>query len=92
MERQTIAVIFDSKMCVKAWYVNPSLKFFKLDGKFHVDINGDNIYTITTDDEYVSFDLRGLPNLVLKQNKLGEYEFFQAKETDLFKRVKEFVE
>lgn len=39
-------VIYNLENKVIAWYTNPKLKFFKLDGMMKLDINGQTILTL----------------------------------------------
>ena len=39
-------IVYNLKNKIIAWYINPKLKFFKLDGAMKLDINGQTILTL----------------------------------------------
>lgn len=79
-------VVYNLKNKVIAWYTNPKLKLFKLDGAMKLDINGQTILTLgnyanTTIDIAATLGC----NWKLKQVSGTRYEIADDSESNLIK-------
>ena len=81
-----LLVVYNLKNKVIALYISPKLKFFKLDGKMRLDINGQTILTLANDVGMTIDIAETLEcNWILKQVSKTEYEVIDDLESNLIK-------